>query len=78
MIFFASVFICVRVADPIFGSLWACIVALVPAAAFWLLPLILVAKRIFYDSDTITDSLPQLEVGSVPVLGSILGYMGAK
>ena len=78
MLFFASVFICVRVSEPIFGSQWAGIVALVPGAAFWLLPLILIAKRIFYDSDTITDSLPQLEVGAVPILGSILGYMGAK
>ena len=78
MLFFASIFICVRVAEPIFGSQWGGIVGLVPGAAFWLLPLILMTKRMFYDGDTITDSIPQLEVSSVPVLGSILGYMGAK
>lgn len=76
ILFFASFFTTIRVSDDIFGSKWAAIIGLVPGAAYWLLPFIVLVKRMFTSTDSILLSTPSLKLSELSVIGTAVNWLG--
>jgi hypothetical protein len=76
ILFFASFFTTIRVSDDIFGSKWAAIIGLVPGAAYWLLPFIVLVKRLFTTTDSILLSTPSLKLSELSVIGTLVNWLG--
>jgi hypothetical protein len=76
ILFFASFFTTIRVSDDIFGSKWAAIIGLVPGAAYWLLPFIVLVKRLFTTTDSILLSTPSLKLSELSIIGTAVNWLG--